>query len=1352
MSLPTAASPLPIAANRAAILELVAAHSVTFVSGGTGCGKSTQLPQYLAESAQSPSRVVFVTQPRRLAVTSIAARVSAERDERVGESVGYSMGGENLHRGSTEKIRYVTAGWLATWILGSGGSNLAGCSHLVLDEVHERSVDDDLLCQVVVNVLRSVAAKLLASLRCATQLVIQGDARAAASCVQGAWETFRYRPRVVLMSATGNMSPLIAYFSKVADESGSDLRIAIADGSVDALACSLGQPFSAGLLANHIARTLGCGGIHVGGAPHQVRHIYLEDIYDEFGGEIARDEFSALRTGFDSAVLAGGCEPNDIKMRALYNLTARVALASAARYSPESVLVFVSGMRALDCIVSALLDLSPRAQVEEVGESRAPPDRIRILALHSLLSAADQTRALRPDGGPTIIVATAIAESSITLGNVTTVVDTCIRRALAYRPAAHTRVLDYSWASKASMQQRAGRVGRTQPGRCFRLCTREFHDTLVPAHDVPEMERADLDSVLLRMASAANNHPTALPARDRLMSTVSPPIPEAVDDALARLGKAGLIHGGALLTPLGAVLARYPGSPLLGRLVVFGHALGVLPDAVMLAAAIQVGDLFCVSSIANESSVEAHCQRVARATRSRWEFNCCDGESSMAGTRLCIFSQPIATRAAYTQWRAEPRQNRTAWCDVRGVDGNSMNDLHTAVRSIARFAEEQGLGPPLCSGVGSSDSLSELRGDLPLASRRVNVQLLRVVLAAGLCDSVVQAEGTINSEVHSALLDAGISTTRGIALNAAVGTTAEIVMSALSATLGECAVALVEPWLPNSQPSSQRFLRPRGRFLRRATAAGIVDGGGYRCLPTTSGRRHRKLRGCMLVEISEAACGVGLGGGDASYGGVGGSGDRGSGGGGGHSGSDSLDAPPVGTRSGDDTAPFAVAAPMPMITLRALHTRVGELRLPRGNELVGWLGATHAADALVMKPFDLDNTHAGAAVGACSLAWSLCPALSDPGHFHAVRTTEAELASYNAVAFDPIFSSIVLPPASSTEPGVRFAVYGSATLSEQRAHQPPTSVIDGMTLLWESPRAVALALLVFSRGVRAILTWSMTPPASTCTPPSPAAPMTVSSVGFLSSSGVLAHQVNLPLDGIGLNEADLAAVCELRAAMSRVVSSPMTHSLAAGEDLASRVLRLLGLAGPFVTAGNTLSQHVARGSADDFTLRSEACAPHAVRPEPSFRHETVVSDHVVDLSGGSISARSSPQHLAPWIVVSGWGRRQNRSHHAAQRYFGTTVGITDFGAADARAAGRTQARSPVNPAANYCDFGGVEGVVPDSWEYASVSLQTSQRSGGTLPTSSALLYRHGTPVEGDSGSLLATEDGGVTAKTLRNDK
>lgn len=233
------------------------------------------------------------------------------------------------------------------------------------------------------------------------------------------------------------------------------------------------------------------------------------------------------------------------------------------------VLVFVPGSREIRRAIEAL---GPLSQQEDLV----------LHALHGDLSPEEQDAALRPGPRRKVIVATNVAESSVTIDGIAAVVDSGLARVAAVSPWTGLPSLRTERISRASAAQRAGRAGRTREGRCIRLYTRHDHDTR-SEHDTPELLRADLAECILELAhhriSVAD-----LPWLD------TPPEP-AVTSATELLRRLSAIDGGNTISATGRAMLRFPLHPRLARLVVEAERGGLGPDGCRLAALLAERDL-----------------------------------------------------------------------------------------------------------------------------------------------------------------------------------------------------------------------------------------------------------------------------------------------------------------------------------------------------------------------------------------------------------------------------------------------------------------------------------------------------------------------------------------------------------------------------------------------------------------------------------------------------------------------------------------------------------------------------------------------------------------------------------------
>ena len=209
-------------------------------------------------------------------------------------------------------------------------------------------------------------------------------------------------------------------------------------------------------------------------------------------------------------------------------------------------------------------------------------DQALVLPLFGRLQGADQRRIFRPAGRRKIIVATNIAETSITVPGIRYVVDTGLARQARYNVRARTTSLQVSRVSQASCRQRAGRCGRTGPGVCVRLYSEE--DYLArPEYTLPEIQRSNLAEVILQMIALDLGDPRTFPFID-------PPSPGAIREGYQVLRELGALDGRGRITGRGRTMARLPLDPRIARIIIEGAELGALREITIIAAALSIQD------------------------------------------------------------------------------------------------------------------------------------------------------------------------------------------------------------------------------------------------------------------------------------------------------------------------------------------------------------------------------------------------------------------------------------------------------------------------------------------------------------------------------------------------------------------------------------------------------------------------------------------------------------------------------------------------------------------------------------------------------------------------------------------
>ena len=250
------------------------------------------------------------------------------------------------------------------------------------------------------------------------------------------------------------------------------------------------------------------------------------------------------------------------------NETIADAIDELNRHGPGDVLVFLPGER----------------EIREAAEAlrKHHPPGTEILPLFARLSAEEQERVFKPHGGRRIVLATNVAETSLTVPGIRYVVDAGLARVKRYSYRNKVEQLRVEPISQAAAKQRAGRCGRVAAGVCIRLYD-EQDFTKRSAYTDPEILRSSLAAVILRMKALGLGSVEAFPFLD-------PPAPKAISDGYALLAELGAVDDERELTETGRMLAKLPIDPRIGRMVLAAKGEGALPEVLVIAAALSVQD------------------------------------------------------------------------------------------------------------------------------------------------------------------------------------------------------------------------------------------------------------------------------------------------------------------------------------------------------------------------------------------------------------------------------------------------------------------------------------------------------------------------------------------------------------------------------------------------------------------------------------------------------------------------------------------------------------------------------------------------------------------------------------------
>ena len=557
---------LPMNQYSTQVLDQVNNNIYSIVVGATGSGKTTQVPQILLEHAILEGRGatcnIVCTQPRRIAATSVARRVAEERAERLQSSVGYQVRFDAKLPNPGGSILYCTTGILLQQLQHSPDEVIDSISHLIIDEVHERDI--------IVDFLLIILKKVMA------------DRAASGKSI----------PRVVLMSATLDTDLFASYF----------------ENSV------VGQGPAA------------CPALSVPGRTFPVKERFLETVLEDFKGTHGPDALKVMRSDpatceyldinnrfsrenrADANTAAvdqdgvsqdnefsidwklerrlsakGDVDVSDGKNDAVvpYALVATTIAHVVKTSSTGAILVFLPG---LDEIVK-VDELLRRGLL---GVDFTDQSKFKLSMLHSSIGSG-QTEVFNPvpAGCRKIILATNIAETSITIPDVQYVIDTGKLREKQYDQLRRITKLQCTWISKSNSKQRAGRAGRVQDGNYYALFSRARHNSL-RAVGLPEMLRSDLQEICLDIKAQAFKSPI----REFLSEALEPPAPLAVDASVTNLQALDAITDDERITPLGRLLASLPVHPSLGKMIILGVLFRCLDPMLILGAAAAERDIF----------------------------------------------------------------------------------------------------------------------------------------------------------------------------------------------------------------------------------------------------------------------------------------------------------------------------------------------------------------------------------------------------------------------------------------------------------------------------------------------------------------------------------------------------------------------------------------------------------------------------------------------------------------------------------------------------------------------------------------------------------------------------------------
>ncbi|KAF2828976.1 P-loop containing nucleoside triphosphate hydrolase protein [Ophiobolus disseminans] len=566
---------LPIAQLRDQLLYTIETFPVTIVVGETGSGKTTQIPRFCLDAGWcADGKQIAVTQPRRIAATSVAARVAEELGTPLGQRVGYSIRFEDVTSANTQ-VKFVTDGLLLREMLVDPLLNRY--SIIMVDEAHERSLSSDILLSLLKKVLRK-----------------------------------RDDLRVVVSSATLEAERFLDFFTpdegeKVHGKSKEDY------GKI----------------------------ISIEGRTHPVEIQYLLEPTNNYV-ERAVDAIMSIHTS----------------------------------ESPGDILVFLTGREEIDDCIDMLSD--------RIADQSPNHQKLLTLPLYAGLSTEDQMFIFQkaPPHTTKVIISTNIAEASVTIDHIVYVIDCGYVKLRTYDANLGIETLNIIPVSKASATQRAGRAGRTRPGKCFRLYPKTVFAQLEEA-TFPEIQRSNLAPVVLQLLNLGITNVVRF-------DYLSPPPSSLITRALDLLHSLGaLAPTGHLTKPLGTRMAELPLEPMLARTLLCAAtpAFSCLDEMLSIAAMLTLQGNAFVSHDGGKKQLDAARRKFAVAE----------------GDHLTL----------YNVYEAFVKSGMSvAWCREHSLNHKNMVKAVSVRKQLAHYLSRFGVA---ASPLSSSDVLRV--GGTPLAER-----------------------------------------------------------------------------------------------------------------------------------------------------------------------------------------------------------------------------------------------------------------------------------------------------------------------------------------------------------------------------------------------------------------------------------------------------------------------------------------------------------------------------------------------------------------------------------------------------------------------------------------------------------
>lgn len=691
---------LPVFAEEHSIMEAIHHNDVVIICGETGSGKTTQVPQFLYESgfgckdSDDYPGMIGITQPRRVAAVSMAIRVSNELGDH-GDKVAYQIRFDSTIKDDT-RMKFMTDGVLLREMMHD--FKLTKYSSIIIDEAHERNINTDILIGMLSRCVRLRAKEHEADpVNCKKLKLIIMSATLRVSDFSENSTLFPIPPPILNVSA--RQFPVSIHFNRKT---------------------AFNYIEEAFKKTCKIHRRLPPGAILVFLTGQQEITQMVKRLRKEFPfPKISKHR----KNNSNVATVRVNSKTTDLEVE---DIDFSVKIIDEEQFNAE---------------IQEESDIDDTSEdeegfEEELTEEQTPNDPLYVLPLYSLLPTKEQMKVFEnpPPGSRLCVVATNVAETSLTIPNVRYVVDCGRSKERVYNEENGVQSFEIGWISKASADQRSGRAGRTGPGHCYRLYSSAVFERDFEQFSRPEILRMPVESIVLQMKSMAIHNIVNFPFP-------TPPDRKMLANALLLLKYLGALDMKERITEDGKKMSLFPLSPRFSKMLLVSTEQNCLPYVVSIVSALSVGDPFINEfELGINEKVKSNEIKEGNSSEDKTEANSINEEkkrelrvkfykSRNKFSKLDLYSDVFRLLSVVSAIDYIPKQSRERFIEDNFLRGKLMEEIMKLRKQLTYIIKSNVSKENIAITVKDED----LKSDIP---NEKQLKLLKQMICAGFVDRV----------------------------------------------------------------------------------------------------------------------------------------------------------------------------------------------------------------------------------------------------------------------------------------------------------------------------------------------------------------------------------------------------------------------------------------------------------------------------------------------------------------------------------------------------------------------------------------------------------------------------------------